>query len=144
MLKNKPNLALKYCVMITIIVVSFLFINHVPLFAEEKLQNQQNATLVSTIYNFIAAGDWYFNKETEKTIHNILSIHPELIITTGDHVKDEDSAKCWMKMSQPLHDKMKIAIGNHDVEFKNIYKQIVDYHHLKTPIILIISKIFIF
>ena len=28
---------------------------------------------------------------------------------------------------------MKIAIGNHDAEFANIYKQIVDYHQLKSP-----------
>jgi hypothetical protein len=28
---------------------------------------------------------------------------------------------------------MKIAIGNHDTEFANIYKQIVDYHQLKKP-----------
>jgi hypothetical protein len=28
---------------------------------------------------------------------------------------------------------LKIAIGNHDAEFANIYKQIVDYHQLKSP-----------
>jgi hypothetical protein len=28
---------------------------------------------------------------------------------------------------------MKIAIGNHDAEFANIYKQIVNYHQLKSP-----------
>ncbi len=132
-MKTKLNRDLKYCLIFTIFVVSFLFINYIPLFAEEKLQKQQNATLVSTNFNFIAAGDWYCNKETEKTIQNILTVHPELIITTGDHVKDENSAKCWMKMSKPIHDKMKIAIGNHDIEYKNIYKQIVDYHHLKNP-----------
>jgi hypothetical protein len=36
-------------------------------------------------------------------------------------------------MSEPIKDKMKIAIGNHDAEFANIYKQIVDYHQLKNP-----------
>ena len=30
-------------------------------------------------------------------------------------------------MSEPIKDKMKIAIGNHDAEFANIYKQIVTY-----------------
>ena len=87
----------------------------------------------NTNYNFVAAGDWYCNEETKKTINNILDLHPELIITTGDHVKESPSAACWIQMSKPIKDKMKIAIGNHDAEFANIYKQIVDYHHLKTP-----------
>ena len=35
----------------------------------------------------------YCNNETEKTIENIIEINPEIIITTGDHVKDEKSIK---------------------------------------------------
>ena len=91
------------------------------------------ATEKPTDYNFVAAGDWYCNEETKKTINNILGVNPELIITTGDHVKDVNSADCWIQMSEPIKDKMKIAIGNHDAEFSNIYKQIVDYHQLKSP-----------
>jgi hypothetical protein len=86
-----------------------------------------------TDYNFVAAGDWYCNEETKRTINNILAVHPELIITTGDQVKESPSAACWIQMSEPIKDKMKIAIGNHDAEFANIYKQIVNYHNLKTP-----------
>jgi hypothetical protein len=114
-------------------IISLFYINYLPIFAEDKYQQEQNATLVSTNYNFIATGDWYCNEETKKTINNILSQHPELIITTGDHVKKSPSASCWIEMSEPIKDKMKIAIGNHDVEFANIYKQIVDYHQLKSP-----------
>ena len=84
-------------------------------------------------YNIIAAGDWYCNEETERTIQNVLNANPDLIITTGDHVKDVKSADCWIEMSEQLKDKMKIAVGNHDSEFKKIYKQIVDYHQLKNP-----------
>ena len=39
--------------------------------------------------NIVAVGDFYCNDETEDTIENIISVNPELIITTGDHVKDE-------------------------------------------------------
>ena len=56
-------------------------------------------------YNIIAAGDWYCNEETEKTIQNVLNANPDLIITTGDHVKDVKSAKCWIDMSEQLKDK---------------------------------------
>lgn len=88
---------------------------------------------ISTNYNFIAVGDWYCNEETKKTINNILAIDPELIITTGDQVKESPSAKCWIQMSEPIKDKIIIAIGNHDAEFANIYKQIVNYHNLTSP-----------
>ena len=91
-----------------------------PLFADEK-------------YNIIAAGDWYCNHETQRTIDNVIHANPDLIVTTGDHVKDVASADCWIMMSKHLKDKMKIAVGNHDVEWESIYKQIVDYHQLVNP-----------
>jgi hypothetical protein len=109
-------------------------VNNTPAFGEDGNNSMvQDSKLALTDYNFIATGDWYCNDETKKTIKNILSVHPELIITTGDQVKESPSAKCWMDMSKPIHDKLKIAIGNHDAEFANIYKQIVDYHQLKSP-----------
>lgn len=94
-----------------------------------------NATLlyVDKKYNIIAAGDWYCNEETERTIQNVLNINPDLIITTGDHVKDVKSAACWIEMSKDIKDRMKIAVGNHDAEFKKIYKQIIAYHQLDNP-----------
>jgi predicted phosphodiesterase len=94
---------------------------------------EQDATLAIGKYNFIAVGDYFCNKETEKTIQKILSINPELIITTGDHVKKVKSAECWKKISKPIKDKMRIAIGNHDAEYSKIYKEITDYHNLKSP-----------
>jgi predicted MPP superfamily phosphohydrolase len=84
-------------------------------------------------YNIIAAGDWYCNKETEKTIDNVINANPDLVITTGDHVKDVKSADCWIEMSEHIKDKMKIAIGNHDLDSGSIYKQIVTYHQLDNP-----------
>jgi translation initiation factor 2 alpha subunit (eIF-2alpha) len=56
-----------------------------------------------------------------------------LIITTGDHVKDEKSADCWIEMSQDIKDMMKIAIGNHDRDSSKIYKQIARNHNLTSP-----------
>jgi hypothetical protein len=97
-------------------------------FGQESNSQSQNNDI-----NIVATGDFYCNDETEDTIENIISINPELIITTGDHVKDVRSIKCWAEMSEPIKDKMKIAIGNHDIEFKKIYKEIVDYHQLDNP-----------
>jgi len=83
--------------------------------------------------NLVAVGDFYCNDETEKTIENIIAIDPELIITTGDHLKNVKSARCWIEMSEELKDKMKIAIGNHDTETSKIFKQITDHHNMKSP-----------
>ena len=100
-----------------------------------KSSSSYDSTLlfVDEKYNIIAAGDWYCNEETGKTIQNVINANPDLIITTGDHVKEVKDAKCWIDMSEQIKDKMKIAIGNHDAEFKKIYKQIVDYHQLDNP-----------
>jgi hypothetical protein len=121
-------------IMLTSVFFTTFLVNNSPAFGENVGKSIiQDSKLALTDYNFIATGDWYCNEETKKTIKNILAAHPELIITTGDQVKESPSAQCWMDMSKPIHDKLKIAIGNHDAEFANIYKQIVDYHQLKSP-----------
>jgi hypothetical protein len=125
---------------IKISIVSFLLIcfsfymNNVLVYGQRSdfsqfiINDYQNNDL-----NIVAVGDFYCNDETEDTIENIISINPELILTTGDHVKDVKSIKCWAEMSEPIKNKMKIAIGNHDVEFKKISKQLVKYHNLTNP-----------
>ena len=125
---------------IKISVISFLllffsfYMNNVIVYGQKSdfsqllINDDQNKDL-----NIVAVGDFYCNDETEDTIENIISSNPEMIITTGDHVKDVKSIKCWAEMSEPIKNKMKIAIGNHDVEFKKIYKQLVKYHNLTNP-----------
>ena len=115
-------------------IISFLFLlflinsSNITVFGQQSNSQSENENI-----NIAVAGDFYCNDQTEETIENIISVNPELIITTGDHVKDEISASCWIEMSKPIKDKIKIAIGNHDIEFANIYKQIIDYHQLKSP-----------
>ena len=115
----------------TISVISFLMLfgyYNITAMAQESLSQLQNKAL-----NIVAVGDFYCNDETEDTIKKIISINPEMIITTGDHVKDVKSIKCWAEISEPIKNKLKIAIGNHDVESKKIYKQLVKYHNLTNP-----------
>ena len=54
-----------------------------------------------------------------------IAFNHEQIITTGDYVKDVKSIKCWSKMSAPIRDKMKIAIGNHDAEFSKYINRLL-------------------
>jgi hypothetical protein len=94
---------------------------------------QSNSQFDNGNVNIVAVGDFYCNDETEDTIENIISVNPELITTTGDNVKDEETADCGIEMSQPIKNKIKIAIGNHDRDSSNIYKQITRYHNLTSP-----------
>ena len=128
-LQNKNYFSNIYTV-ILIPFCSLLLLNQIPIFSN---YSQQNNYITFPEYNFIAVGDWDCNEETKRTIQNIIAMDPELIITTGDHVKNAKSARCWIEMSQPIKEKFRIAVGNHDVEFANIYKQIMDYHQLGNP-----------
>jgi hypothetical protein len=111
-----------------IILLFFAYNNNLIVFGQKS-----DSQFSEQDINIVSAGDFYCNDETEDTINNIISVNPELIFTTGDHVKDEKSAKCWIKMSKEIKDKMKIAIGNHDAEFSKIYKQIIKNHNVKSP-----------
>jgi hypothetical protein len=72
-------------------------------------------------FNFAAAGDWGCTYDTTDTVNNIVDENPELVLGLGDYSYDEDPADCWLKKVKPINDKMKIAIGNHDMEKLNIY-----------------------
>jgi hypothetical protein len=72
-------------------------------------------------FNFAAAGDWGCTDDTTDTVNNIVDKNPELVLGLGDYSYDEDPADCWLKKVKPINDKMKIAIGNHDMGKLNIY-----------------------
>lgn len=118
-----------------IVILIFMSIENerISALSNNIMASNKSMTFLDTKYNIIAAGDWYCNQETQRTIDNVIHTNPDLIITTGDHVKDEATADCWITMSKHLKDKIKIAVGNHDVEWESIYRQIVDYHQLDNP-----------
>ena len=83
--------------------------------------------------NFIAAGDWACNKETEKTIGKITEFEPELVVGLGDYTFEEISPQCWFDISEPIDDILKIAIGNHDLDYQSSYYQLLDHYKLPEP-----------
>ena len=91
------------------------------------------SNLESKDINFIAAGDWTCNKETKKTIDRIVEFQPELILGLGDYTFEEITPQCWFDISKPINDKIKIAIGNHDLDYKSSYYQLLDHYNLKEP-----------
>ena len=76
---------------------------------------QPPAHIAPSEFNFAAAGDWGCTDDTTDTVNNIIDKNPELVLGLGDY-SYENTADCWLKKVKPINDKMKIAIGNHDVE----------------------------
>ncbi|HET9807614.1 MAG TPA: metallophosphoesterase [Nitrososphaeraceae archaeon] len=83
--------------------------------------------------NFITAGDWNCNKETKKTIKKMTELEPELVVGLGDYTYQNISPQCWFDISQPIDDKIKIVIGNHDLDFQSSYDQLLDHYNLREP-----------
>jgi len=83
--------------------------------------------------NFIAAGDWACNKETKKTIKKISKLDPELVLGLGDYTFESISPQCWFDISKPIDDKLKIAIGNHDLDYQISYYQLLNHYNLQEP-----------
>ncbi len=83
--------------------------------------------------NFIAAGDWNCNVETKKTIKRITQLQPELVLGLGDYTLENISPQCWFDISKPIDDIIRIAIGNHDLDYQSSYYQLLDHYNLYKP-----------
>ena len=84
----------------------------------------------SSIFNIVAVGDWDCTGETEDTVDNILNQDPELVLALGD-LSYNGKAKCWLKLIEPIADKTKIVIGNHEVDSSKLRKDYMTYFGLK-------------
>ena len=80
---------------------------------EESDNNNKNKG--KSIFNFVAVGDWDCTGETEDTVENILAQDPELVLALGDFSYSGD-ADCWFDLIEPIADKTKIVLGNHEDE----------------------------
>jgi hypothetical protein len=81
--------------------------------ASLSVDSNDNAT--SDDFNFAVVGDWSCNPNTQKVVKSIISKDPELVLNLGDN-SYEATANCWLKIVDPIDEKMKIVIGNHDVD----------------------------
>ena len=88
--------------------------------SENKNDNKGNS-----IFNFVAVGDWDCTSETEDTVDNIINQDPELVLALGDFSYSGD-AGCWFDLIEPIADKTKIVMGNHEDE-----DDYMDYFGLK-------------
>ena len=80
-------------------------------------------------FNVAAVGDWGCNSDTKDTLNNILSKSPELVIGLGDY-SYQDTADCWLDIIEPIREKMKIAIGNHEDDSSYLLNQYLNKFNL--------------
>ena len=81
-------------------------------------------------FNFVAVGDWDCNSETEDTVDNIIDKDPELILALGD-LSYDDNAECWLELIEPISDRTKITIGNHENESSTKLKDFMEFFELE-------------
>jgi hypothetical protein len=65
-------------------------------------------------FNFAAVGDWSCNSKSKNSVNNIIDKNPELVLGLGDYSYNRTSSDCWLKIVDPIDEKMKITIGNHE------------------------------
>ena len=78
--------------------------------------NKTNSTVSG--FNFAAAGDWGCNEMTQRTVNNIQSKVPDVVLALGDFSYQKDTG-CWFNIMSPLLNKTRIVIGEHDYDTGN-------------------------
>ena len=61
-------------------------------------------------FNFVVAGDFSCNKEAKKTVNNMATKKPEIVLTVGDH-SYRKSADCWFTCLH--HGFLNLEVTNH-------------------------------
>ena len=80
--------------------------------------------------NFVSVGDFDCKRETRNTIQNIVNLDPVYVLALGDYSYDK-SADCWFKIAEPIRDKLKATMGNHDSESSTKLTDYMNYFGLK-------------
>ncbi len=140
-------LALFVCSLIAIVILLSISITTTITIGEQKQQHHQqeqnfayasssstttSSSSVLPDFNFAAVGDWGCGINARNTLNNILDKNPELVIALGDY-SYTTLADCWLNIINPIDDKMKIAIGNHE---HIIYAQTYGNSSYKSPYLL--------
>ena len=128
-MKTKQKVAI-ISIIISIIVISSITILNPQLvdraFYRMGLQEQICFPVINeefqsdNVTNIVAAGDFGINENSIKTLKNIQSSNPEVILMLGD--LGQSTAKEWIELSEFMDkDKMYIVLGDSDLVERNDY-----------------------
>jgi hypothetical protein len=113
--------------------MAIIFSPFMSLLTEDWMQFADGSISVPD-FNFGAVGDWACNSRTQGTqgtVDNIINKGVELVLGLGDY-SYEDTADCWFDIVEPIESKMRIAIGDNEVESTAKLKQYMDRFNLKS------------
>jgi len=111
---NKPGLT----VSIIFIILLLLHFNKASVFGNIAVPMKNQTSRFNDI-RIAAVGDWGCKAATQSTANLISSKKPDLILGLGDFSYENDTG-CWFKIMGPLISKIKIVIGEHDFDPKNV------------------------
>ena len=94
-----------------VFVFQFQLANYIINYDSHQANGLDNANWSD--FNIAAVGDWSCTQNTKNTVDNIINNNPELVLGLGDYAYRNDAA-CWLEITKPIEDRMKITIGNHD------------------------------
>jgi hypothetical protein len=99
--------------------------------ASTQIAHTQTYSTALTLsdFNFAAAGDWGCNSNTNKTVISMQSKNPELVLGLGDY-SYKNTAACWLQMIDPIDEKTKIVIGNHESEPLSLLNRYMSHFNL--------------
>jgi phosphodiesterase/alkaline phosphatase D-like protein len=111
-----------------ILLLSVIVLAHT---ASTQLSHAQtnNTALTLPDFNFVAAGDWGCNSNTNKTISSIQSKNPELVLRLGDY-SYKNTVRCRLQMIDPIDEKTKIIIGNHETQPLSLLNRYMSHFNL--------------
>jgi hypothetical protein len=120
----------KFSSILLVTVLSIVGIQKITL-EQDKPQQQPNIAYAANLsdFNFAAAGDWGCFPDAKRTVNNIVGKHPELVLALGDF-SYENTADCWFNIVSPIEDRIKIAIGNHDIRPPSLLAQYMTHFGL--------------
>jgi hypothetical protein len=96
-----------------------------PFFSQQFRESGPSQDQSSPPLKFVAVGDWDCDQDTINTVNNIRKISPDLILALGDF-SYEATADCWLNLVDPIDERMKIVIGNHETQIKDSQGYMVD------------------
>ena len=132
-----PRFLLLVTGMLLLSSILYFIIDNYSFKAYSQLENQYNQSQNIKYsnssgypdFNFAAAGDFGCGPNAQKTVSNMVSKKPEIVIALGD-LSYKKKADCWFSTVAPLDtgNKFKIAIGLHDIE-RNLTKYVEYMKH---------------
>jgi len=127
-----PIIGIECGLIFSIIIISAIVI---PSYAVSAMPTRNTTTALLPNFRFVAAGDWACNSNTISTVKNIVKDNPNLVLGLGDYyysdyLNESRNPDCWFKIVNPIDQKMRIAIGNHENESPSLLRLFMNHFNL--------------